>query len=95
MINKVYLMGRLAEDPELDLTSEGRPQAHLFVITTETRTEGGKKKERPEIHHALIFGRQAENSATQLRRGSEVLIDGYLHYEKGAVAIHANTIKFI
>lgn len=95
MINKVYLMGELAEDPRVELTPEGRPIAYLVVTTSERRTESGQKKDKVEFHRAMVFGRQAENVAAHLRKGSEVLIDGRISMETGTYAVHTNNIKFI
>jgi len=56
-LNKVIIIGRLGQDPELRTTATGMPVANFSVATSEKSKDG---KETVEWHRCLLFGKQAE-----------------------------------
>ena len=83
MLNKVMLIGRLGQDPEVRYTQQGTPIANFSVATDESYTDrDGARQERTEWHRIVVFERQAENCANYLGKGSLVYIEGKLQTRK-------------
>jgi len=84
-VNKVILVGKLGNDPDIRTTQDGRKIANLSVATSESWKDRntGEKKERTEWHRVVIFNeglcRVAEN---YLRKGSKVYVEGQLQTRK-------------
>jgi single-strand DNA-binding protein len=77
-VNKVILLGRLGQDPEIRQTASGSV-ASLNVATSERGKDG---QERTEWHRVTLFNRTAEVAAEYLKKGSQVYIDGRLQTRK-------------
>jgi single-strand DNA-binding protein len=78
-LNKVMLIGRLGQDPEIRYTTNGTAQAKLRLATTERWTnKEGEKGERTEWHNIVVWGKQAELCAEYLSKGRQVYIEGRL-----------------
>lgn len=83
MLNKVMIIGRLGQDPELKYTASGMPMTNLNVATDESYTDKeGNKVEKTEWHRVIVFQRAAENCANYLGKGSLVYIEGNLQTRK-------------
>lgn len=81
--NKVFLLGRLARDPELRYTQNGSSIANMTVATDESFTgSDGNKVERTEWHRVTVFGKAAENCGNYLGKGSLVHVEGSLATRK-------------
>ena len=77
-INRSTLEGNLTHDVDLRRLPSGSPVATLRVgFNTSQRTDTGWG-DRSHYLDIEVFGRQAEECATHLQRGSYVLIDGHL-----------------
>lgn len=83
-VNKVILLGRLGQDPEVRATASGTQVVNLNLATTEAGSKDGAGKTTyyPEWHRIVMFGRMAENAATYLRKGSQVYLEGRLQTRK-------------
>ncbi len=78
-VNKVILIGRLGQDPDLRYTPNGQPVATLNLATNEVwRDRDGNNQERTEWHRVILWGKQAENAGEYLRKGSRIYIEGRL-----------------
>lgn len=78
-INKVILIGRLGQDPEVRYTPSGQAVANFSMATSENWTgKDGQKQERTEWHKIVVWGRLAELCKDYLRKGRQVYIDGKL-----------------
>ena len=83
MVNKVFLLGRLARDPEIRYTQNGSAIANMTVATDESFTgSDGNKVERTEWHRVTVFGKMAENCGNYLGKGSLVHVEGSLQTRK-------------
>ncbi|MDE5832152.1 MAG: single-stranded DNA-binding protein [Desulfovibrio sp.] len=83
MLNKVMLIGRLGQDPELKYTTSGMPVTNLSVATDESYTDKeGNKVDKTEWHRVVVYQRQAENCANYLGKGSLVFVEGSLQTRK-------------
>ncbi|MBE7562696.1 single-stranded DNA-binding protein [Acidithiobacillus sp. HP-6] len=82
-VNKVIIMGRLGQDPEIRYTPAGKAVANLSIATSENfKDKDGNKVERTEWHRAVLFGRTAEVAGEYLRKGSMAYVEGRLQTRK-------------
>src|SRR4029077_4508682 len=83
-INKVILIGNLGADPETRAMPSGMTVANLRVATSESwrDKQSGEQQERTEWHRVAMFGRLAEIAAEDLKKGSQVYIEGSLRTRK-------------
>ncbi len=78
-LNKVFLIGRLAQDPELRYTPGGAAVTDLRVATSRVyTTKDGDRREEPLFIDVTVWNRQAENCCQYLAKGRQVHIEGYL-----------------
>ncbi|NUP87099.1 MAG: single-stranded DNA-binding protein [Burkholderiaceae bacterium] len=78
-VNKVLLVGNLGADPEVRYLSSGTPVATLSLATTERRRQAdGAAVEQVEWHRISVYGSLAELARDQLRKGSQVYVEGRL-----------------
>lgn len=75
-VNKVILIGRLGEDPELKYTQSGKPVCNFTLATTERWTTDGEKQESTTWHNIVVWGKQAEVMKEYLNKGTEVYLEG-------------------
>lgn len=90
-MNNVQLSGRLAKDVDLKYLSDGKPVSTIILavdmgLSKEKKEEFEKKgKATAEFIAITTYGKNAENVAKYLEKGSQVLIEARLHvsrYEK-------------
>ena len=83
-INKVIIVGRLGQDPEVRQFQNGGQVANLSIATSErwTDKQTGEQKEATEWHRVSLFNRLAEIAGQYLYKGSLVYIEGSLHTRK-------------
>lgn len=79
-VNKVILIGRLGQDPELRYTPSGAAVANFSVATNEAWTDkaSGQKQERTEWHRIVVWGKQAELCNQYLQKGRQAYVEGRL-----------------
>ena len=78
-VNKVILIGRLGQDPELRYTPSGQPVASFGVATNESwKGKDGTMQERTEWHNIVLWARLAELANEYLHKGSMVYLVGRL-----------------
>lgn len=83
MVNKIFIVGRLARDPEIRYTQNGSAIANMTVATDESFVgSDGNKVERTEWHRVTVFGKAAENCGNYLGKGSLVHVEGSLATRK-------------
>lgn len=76
-LNKVYLIGRLTQDPELRSTPSGQSVATLRMATNRVWNDpSGNKKDATEFHTVVAWGRLGEIASQYLKRGGLVMIEG-------------------
>lgn len=83
-LNKVQLIGRLGQDPEMKHLPGGDAVTNLSVATSEQWKDKntGEKREKTEWHRVVVFGRLAEVCGQYLRKGSLVYFEGKLETRK-------------
>lgn len=78
-INKVILIGRLGQDPEVRYTSNGGAVANFSLATSESWTDKqGAKQERTEWHRIVVWGKLGELCGQYLSKGRQAFIEGKL-----------------
>ena len=78
-INKLFVVGRLTEVPELRQTPSGKQVAEFVVATNEYWSDGnGGKQQRAEFHRIVCWNALAESCAKYLVKGQAVYIEGSL-----------------
>lgn len=83
-VNKVILIGRLGQDPEVRYAPSGAAFANMTVATSEQWRDKatGEPKELTEWHRVVLSGKLAEIAGEYLRKGSEVYLEGKLRTRK-------------
>lgn len=82
--NKVELIGRLGQDPEVRTTTNGTKVASLSLATSERWRDKttGEQREATEWHRVVLWDKLAELAEQYLFKGSEVLLAGKLQTRK-------------
>ena len=76
-INKVTLYGNITKDPELKSLPSGMHVSSFSVATNRsTKDASGAKKDVPEYHNVVAFGKQAEVINQYLKKGSAIYLEG-------------------
>ena len=76
-MNKVFILGRLGQDPELRYTQTQKPVTSLSVATTKKWGEN----EKTIWHSVTVWGKQAELCSQFLQKGAQVLVEGMLDFQ--------------
>ncbi len=79
-LNKVILVGRLTQDPELRNATSGAAVCSFGLATNRVWTDRqtSEKKNSTEFHNIVLWRRLAEIASQYLKKGSLVLIEGRL-----------------
>lgn len=78
-INKVQLVGRLGNAPEIRTFESGKKMARFSVATTESYVDTkGVTVVNTQWHNLVAWGRAAALAEKQLTKGCEVSIEGRL-----------------
>lgn len=79
--NKVQLIGRLGQDPEIKTLDSGKKVAHFTMATNENyKSADGSKTEETTWHNIVAWNGLAELTSKYLKRGREVCIEGRISY---------------
>ena len=84
-LNKVLLIGRLGNDPEIKQMQNGKSVARLSVATSESWKDKstGERKEKTEWHRVVIFNEGLVSVVQKyLKKGAQVYIEGQLNTNK-------------
>jgi single-strand DNA-binding protein len=77
-LNKVFLVGNVASDPESRTTPQGQQVCTFRMATNRIWTDRNtnQKKEDVQFHSIVLWRRLAEIASQYLTKGSLVLIEG-------------------
>tara|TARA_B100000700_G_C15003577_1_gene837453 strand:- start:352 stop:822 length:471 start_codon:yes stop_codon:yes gene_type:complete len=76
-LNRVMLIGRLGQDPEIRYTQSGSAVANFNIATNDYWTDKkGEKQERTEWHSLVLWGKLADLAQSYLKKGSQIYIEG-------------------
>ncbi|MDE6159982.1 MAG: single-stranded DNA-binding protein [Bacteroidaceae bacterium] len=81
-LNKVMLIGRLAEEPKVYYQNKGVPTVNLTLVTTtpgRTLPNGTVIPDSNEWHSIWLWDNLARIAEVELHRGDQLYIEGSLH----------------
>jgi len=81
MNNKVYLKGRLGQDPDIRYLPSGDPVANFSLATNKNFKKDGEWKSITTWHKVVAF-KFAAQAAMNLSKGDMVIINGEIKVEK-------------
>ena len=82
-LNKVQIIGRLGQDPDVRYTQAGKCVASMSVAVSEKwKDQQGQQQERTEWFNVSLFGRLGEIAGEYLKKGALVYIEGKQRTEK-------------
>lgn len=82
-VNKVILVGRLGQDPEVKRTASGDAVVNFGLATSEVwKDKIGEKQERTEWHRCVAWRQLAEIIERYVRKGSQLYVEGKLQTRK-------------
>lgn len=102
--NKVLLLGNLTRDPELRYTSSGAAVAGFGLAVNRKFKQGEEWKDEVCYVDITVWGKQAENCAEYLHKGSQAFIDGRLNFQsweaeggqkRNKLEVVANNVQFL
>ena len=104
-VNKVILLGRLGQDPELKYTPSGAAVCNFSLATSESWTDknSGQKQDKTEWHRIVVWGKLAELCNQYLAKGKQAFVEGKLQtrsWDKdgtkmNTTEINASTVQFL
>lgn len=78
-LNKVFIIGRLTNDPQLRNTPGGQSVASFSLATNRNWiAKNGQKQEEVQFHNIVVWGRQAEVASQFLKKGAMAFVEGRL-----------------
>ncbi len=104
-VNKVILIGRLGNNPDIRYTPSGAAVANFNVATNETWAgKDGQKQEKTEWHRVVVWGKLATLCGEYLAKGRQVYLEGRMQTRqwqdkdgqtKYTTEVVANTVQFL
>ena len=104
-VNKVILLGRLGNNPEVRNTPGGATVANFSIATNESwQDKNGQKQEKTEWHRVVVWGKLAQLCGEYLSKGRQVFLEGKLQTRqwqdkdgqtKYSTEVIANTVQFL
>ena len=78
-VNKVMILGRLGQDPELKYTPSGTAVCNFSLATNEYWIDkAGNKQERTEWHRIVVWGKTGERCNQYLSKGRQAFVEGQI-----------------
>ena len=104
-LNKAILIGNLTRDPELKAIASGNKVCTFSIATNRTyKDANGTRQEKTDYHNIVVWGKTAENVATYMKKGSQILVEGRMetrswddaatNTKKYRTEIIADTVQF-
>ena len=104
-LNKVMIIGRLGQEPELKYTPSGAPVCNFSMATTESWSDkSGQKQEKTEWHRIVVWGKLAEICNQYLWKGRQAYVEGRLQTrswegqdgnKRYTTEVNASNVQFI
>jgi single-strand DNA-binding protein len=104
-VNKVFLAGRLTQDPELRYTPSGVAVTTLrMAVNTTFFGKDGEKREDVCYVNVTVWQKQAEKCVEYLSKGRPVFIEGRLQsrqweaeggQKRTSIEVQANRVQFM
>ena len=77
-LNKVILVGRLTQDPQIRATPSGQTVGSFGLATNRVWTNQTTKQreEKTDFHNIVLWGKLAEIASQYLKKGNLLLVEG-------------------
>jgi len=76
-VNKVILIGRLGQDPDMRYTPSGTAVANFSIATNQaSKDQDGNFVDKTDWHRIVAYGRTAEVAGEYLNKGKLVYVEG-------------------
>jgi len=76
-LNKAMIYGNLTRDPEMKALPSGMQVCSFSLATNRVYNDrDGNRQEAADYHNIVVFGKQAENCAKYLTKGSATYVEG-------------------
>ena len=79
-MNKVFLIGRITQDPDLRHTANGTPVCQISVAVNRPKIKD--KEQETDFINVIIWDKQGENVAKYQNKGNQIAIEGRLQTSK-------------
>lgn len=78
-LNKAMIFGNLTRDPEMKSLPSGMSVTTFSIATNRVYNDrDGNRQEATDFHNVVVFGKQGENCAKYLTKGSSAYVEGRL-----------------
>lgn len=104
-LNKVFMVGNLARDPDLRHTPSGTPVTEFRLAVSDSyTTSSGQKHDRTCFIDVVSWRKLAESCAEYLKKGSPVFVEGRLEQDtwttsegqrRSRIRVVAYSVQFI
>jgi single-strand DNA-binding protein len=104
-LNKVFMVGNLARDPDLRHTPSGTPVTEFRLAVSDSyTTSSGEKHDRTCFIDVVSWRKLAESCAEYLKKGSPVFVEGRLEQDtwttnegqrRSRIRVVAYSVQFI
>lgn len=82
-LNKVQLIGRLGQDPEIRTINNETKVANLSIATSDKyKDANGEWQEKTEWHRVVVWGKKAEVVEKYIKKGSLIYVEGPMETNK-------------
>ena len=83
-VNKVMLLGRLVQKPELSSSPGGLEVCSFTLAVNRTLVSDGQRKQETSFIDVNVFGKTAKNACALLQKGQEAFVEGRLRQHRWA-----------
>ena len=104
-MNKIMLIGNLGRDPEMNYTPDGTAVAKFgLAVNRFSKSPTGERQQETDWFNIVAWRDLAERSATYLKKGQKVFIEGRLiirkytdksGIERTAIEVMATDMEFL
>ena len=83
-VNKVILLGRVGNDPEVKFMPSGNAVVNLSIATNRKfkNQDSGSYEDKTEWHRVVFFNKPAETIWQYVRKGQQLYVEGRLQTRK-------------
>ena len=83
-VNKVILLGRVGNDPEVKFMPSGNAVVNLSIATNRKfkNQDSGSYEDKTEWHRVVFFNKPAETIGQYVKKGQQLYVEGRLQTRK-------------
>jgi len=81
-INRVFLVGRLTRDADLQFTNSGTPISKFSIAVNRSKKNGDKWEDEVSFFDITQWGKMAESLVKYLLKGKQIAVEGELRQSR-------------